>query len=63
MRTVSYRLEDLRRKPKIPLGFVGENEHTNLLIDCMKVYQEYPSAAVSLTVQPPEGEPKERWMT
>lgn len=54
MRTVSYRLVDLQ-KCMIPLGFVGENEHTVVQFDCKKVYDEYPNAVPALTVQPPEG--------
>lgn len=56
MRTVSVRLADLQ-KTAIPLGFMGENLHTRVIIDAKKVYDEYPHAAVSLTVRPPYGEP------
>lgn len=56
MRTVSLRLIDLE-KANIPVGFVGENEHTQVRIDCLKIYEEYPSAAASLTVKPPKGDP------
>lgn len=38
------------------LGFVGENEHRKFNFDCMKMFGEYPSASVSLTVQPPAGD-------
>ena len=55
MRSVSVRLEDLQ-KVTIPIGFVGENLHTKVLIDCKKVLDEYPTAVVSLTVKPPEGD-------
>lgn len=56
MRTVSTRLIDLG-KTTIPIGFVGENMHTQVRIDCQRIYKEYPHAAASLTVKPPKGEP------
>ena len=54
MRSVSIRLIDLP-KSVIPIGFVGENRHTQVNIDCKKVFDEYPTAAAGLTVQPPQG--------
>ena len=56
MRTASYRLSDLQ-KFTIPLGFVGENEHYQIIFLADEAYAEYPHAAVSLTVRPPYGEP------
>lgn len=56
MRTASYRLSDLQ-KFTIPLGFVGENEHCQIIFLADEAYAEYPHAAVSLTVRPPYGEP------
>ncbi|MBO7711391.1 MAG: SGNH/GDSL hydrolase family protein [Lachnospiraceae bacterium] len=38
------------------LGYVGENEHRTFNFDCKKMFGEYPSASVSLTVQPPAGD-------
>ena len=55
MRSVSLRLVDLQRC-LIPIGYVGENEHTRVQIDALKMFEEYPNATVSMTVQPPEGE-------
>ena len=55
MRTVSYRLVDLD-KVKIKLGFQGENEHTTVLFDCKKAFEEYPEAVCSLSVTSPHGE-------
>ena len=55
MRTISIRLEDLP-KVQIQLGFVGENEHTVVLIDCKKVFDEYPNAIPAMTVKPPDGD-------
>ena len=55
MRSVSVRLADLC-KITIPIGFVGENLHTKVKIDCMKLFEEYPDAIVALSVKPAEGD-------
>lgn len=55
MRTVSYRIDDLKNVV-IQLGHVAENKATQVRLDAEKVYEKYPHAAVSLTVSPPEGE-------
>lgn len=55
MRSVSYRLVDLNRV-KINLGFQGENEHTQVLFDCKKAFEQYPSAIPTLEVTSPHGE-------
>lgn len=54
MRSVSVRLDDLRTMI-LNLGFVGENEHTRVLIDAKKMFDQYPTASASLTVSPPHG--------
>lgn len=46
------RLGDLA-KTELYIGYVGENLHTRIVIDAGKMFEQYPSAAVSLTVQPP----------
>lgn len=55
MRSVSVRLDDLRTMI-LNIGFVGENEHKRFIFDCKKMFDQYPHAAASMTVQPPEGE-------
>ena len=55
MRSVSVRLVDLC-KITIPIGFVGENLHTKVRIDCMKLFEEYPTASASMTIKPVEGD-------
>lgn len=55
MRTVSLRLVDLERSV-IPIGFVDENLHTQVRIDCMKMFEEYPNAIPSLAIEPPKGD-------
>ena len=55
MRSVSVRLADLN-KVTIPIGFVGENLHTQVRIDCVKLFEDYPNAVPELTVNPPMGD-------
>ena len=54
MRTISYRVSDLK-KVVIEIGYVAENEHTRVIIDCAEVFAEYPAAVPSMKVQPPKG--------
>ena len=56
MRPSTWRLDDLR-SVILNLGYVGENLHTRIIIDCKKMFDQYPNASVSMTVTPPEGEP------
>jgi len=56
MRSSTWRLDDLKNVT-LNLGFVGENLHTRQIIDCKKMFDQYPQASVSMTVTPPEGEP------
>ena len=55
MRTISYRVEDLR-SAVIGIGFAGENEHTQVRIDCAGVFAEYPTAVPAMAIVPPAGE-------
>ena len=55
MRTVSYRLVDLIHA-RIPIGYVGENEHVQVRIDCKKAFDQYPTATPNLVVKPPQGD-------
>lgn len=54
MITKSFRLEDLERV-NICIGYVGENEHTQVRIDCASAFEEYPGATPALAVKPPRG--------
>lgn len=54
MRTVSVRIEDLR-KITIPIGYVGENLHTRVMIDAGKIFAQYPDAVATMTVRQPYG--------
>ena len=54
MRTISYRLEDLK-KVTIHIGYVGENEHTRVNIDAGEVFADNPDAVVTMKMQPPRG--------
>lgn len=55
MATVSYRLEDLK-KAIVGIGYVGENDHMHVLIDCKEVFDEYPDAVPTMAIVPPVGE-------
>lgn len=55
MRTVSYRMDDLK-KAVIHIGRVAENEYTRVQIDAGDIYAEFPHASAALTVQPPVGD-------
>lgn len=60
MANVSYKLKDLDRRI-IKIGYVGENDHMHVMLDCKEAFDEYPNAAVAMAITPPEGEdyPKE----
>lgn len=47
-------LKDLASKT-LRLGYVGENEHTQIIIDCTEVLFDYPAATATMVVQPPVG--------
>lgn len=55
MRTISYKLDDLK-KAIIRIGYVGENQHTQVRIDCKDLFKEYPDAAVSAAIVSPAGQ-------
>ena len=55
MANVSYRLEDLK-KAIVGIGYVGENDHMHVLIDCKEVFDEYPDAVATMAIVPPVGE-------
>ena len=55
MANVSYRLEDLK-KAIVGIGYVGENDHMHVLIDCKEVFDEYPNAVPTMAIVPPVGE-------
>ena len=40
----------------LQLGRVGENEHTQIRINCISIFSDYPNATVAMTVLPPQGE-------
>ena len=55
MRTISYKLDDLK-KAIIRIGYVGENRHTQVRLDCNDLFKEYPDAAVSMAIVSPAGQ-------
>lgn len=38
------------------LGYVGENEHTQIIVNCTEIFIDYPEAAASIVVKPPVGD-------
>lgn len=48
-------LKDLAKKT-LNLGYVGENDHTQIIIDCSEVFWDYPNAVPRLNVTPPRGD-------
>lgn len=54
MRTIYKRIDELN-VGTIYLGYVGENEHTQVVLDCSSVFSRYPSAVPSVSVQPAMG--------
>ena len=50
------KLEDLQRAV-LNIGFVGENKHSVIEIDCAREFDRYPDAIPTMVVTPPKGEP------
>lgn len=55
MRTLTYIADEKLKKTVIPIGFVGENEHTRVIFICDKAFAEYPDAVPAISVRPPVG--------
>lgn len=55
MKTVSIRFSDMDKKTLLYLGYVGENLHRRILIDCKKEFEEMPGAIPALVVTAPNG--------
>lgn len=55
MNIIRIMLDDLPNTI-LNIGRVGENEHTKVVINCIGIYADYPSALVSMTAQSPSGE-------
>ena len=55
MTTVTYRLAELANIT-LNLGWTGENETKTFIIDCKKVFDDYPNATPALRVYPPQGD-------
>jgi hypothetical protein len=54
MNTIKVLLSNLESTP-LRIGRVGENLHTQVRVNCMGVFADYPQATVSMTIQPPDG--------
>ena len=55
MRPLTYKIEELRYAT-IPLGFAGENQRTQIRLDCTSAFEEFPAAVASITAKAPTGE-------
>ena len=53
-RIVRVTLNNLSTK-LLDIGYVGENVHTQVIIDCREVLWDYPEATVSMIVRSPSG--------
>lgn len=54
MRIIYKRIDELNAGA-LYLGYVGENEHTQVILDCASVFYKYPNAVPAVTVRPPLG--------
>lgn len=55
MNIKDVRLSDLETTV-LDIGYVGENDHTRIRINCTSVYSDNPNAVVYMTVKPPQGD-------
>lgn len=55
MRTVVVNLDDLS-SIKIYLGYEGEKNHTQVIINCNAFFSRYPNATATMVAQPPKGD-------
>lgn len=55
MNIIPIRLSDLETTV-LEIGYVGENDHTRIQINCASVFADNPSATVSMVVKPPQGD-------
>lgn len=45
------------------IGYMGENLHTQVVINCTGVFWDYPGATWSAVIQPPSGEQRSLTLT
>ena len=43
-------------KRVLNLGYVGENEHSQIIINCNSIFETYPDAVATMMVQLPNGD-------
>ena len=55
MKRIQLTIEDINTTV-VPIGFVGENEHTEVVIYWTTLYSDYPSAVATLSVVSPSGD-------
>ena len=55
MRVERVNLDELSAK-SLDLGFVGEQNHTKIIISCVMMFSDYPDAVATMVVNPPVGD-------
>lgn len=55
MKTLNIMLSNLAGRV-IPIGYEGENLYTQVRINCIEVFADYPDATVGMVVSPPVGD-------
>lgn len=55
MRKIRISVWELDRRV-LNLGYVGENEHSQILINCNSIFEDYPDAVATMMVQLPNGD-------
>ena len=55
MNVIKEMLSNIETTP-LQIGRVGENLHTQVRINCITIFQDYPEALVDMAVVPPVGD-------
>lgn len=50
MKYITVRLADIAREI-IPIGYEGEQNHTQVIVYCAQIFDEYPNAAVTMVIK------------
>ena len=56
MNTISLRLADVARTT-IPIGYEGEQNHTQVVFYCASILDEHPNAVTTMVIKPGSGDP------
>ena len=55
MREIRVKLDDIQ-STVIDIGYVGENDHTRVVIICSAMFSNYPDAVATMVANPPVGD-------